>query len=138
MKQLHENESREEEGGSANEKSVSQSLISRRKMMAGFGLAGMAVASAGLLGSNMIRADTPLQESVYGSHKNDACTDSIAELRKMDGSSCKTVLVRGYYAANDGGGGLFYWDNGSTAPENGGTVIIPIGKRERGRWMRSY
>lgn len=42
-------------------------------------------------------------------------------------------LVLGYYAAGDGGGGDFYWDNTSEQGNNDGTIITVPGK---GRWKR--
>ncbi|MDF2660944.1 MAG: hypothetical protein K0Q94_3735 [Paenibacillus sp.] len=110
--------------------------MSRRKMIASIGLAGVAAASAALLGSGVIRADTPVHESVYGVPGSGSCALNIAELRTMSGAVCRTVHVLGYYEANDGGGGLFYWDGGSTAADNGGTVIQPAGIAT-GRWLRN-
>jgi phage gp46-like protein len=44
--------------------------------------------------------------------------------------------VNGYYAAGDGGGGLFRWVPASVATDNGGTVIAPtLGS---GRWLRIF
>lgn len=113
---------------------VSQHRMSRRKLIAGFGLAGVAVASADLLGKSVIASIT-VQESVYGTEGMERCTNSVAELRNMRGFACKTVHMLGYYSANDGGGGLFYWDGASTAPDNGGTVIQP-NDTLTGRWLR--
>ncbi len=45
------------------------------------------------------------------------------------------VMLAGYYAAGDGGKGIFYWDAGETAADNGGTVIAPTGA-EVGRYVR--
>ncbi|MCD9022696.1 glycoside hydrolase family 55 protein [Cohnella silvisoli] len=47
------------------------------------------------------------------------------------------VSLAGYYAVNDGGGGLFYWDSGATEADNNGTVIIPASNPGSGRWRRT-
>ncbi|MDD2762792.1 MAG: glycosyl hydrolase family 28-related protein [Opitutaceae bacterium] len=50
-------------------------------------------------------------------------------------TGCKADVL-GYNAAGDGGGGAFYYDPASGAPDNGGTVIHPaIGP---GRWLRLF
>lgn len=64
--------------------------------------------------------------------------DSIAELRTLsdtyaDGS---VVIVRGYYAAGDGGGGTFVYDEDLATADNGGTIIEPTGGA--GAWVRQY
>jgi len=47
------------------------------------------------------------------------------------------VHVLGYKSANDGGGGIFYYDSNSTRTENGGTVLkSSIGASGKGRWIR--
>lgn len=50
-------------------------------------------------------------------------------------SSAQPWETSGYYTANDGGGGLFYWDAASTDADNGGTVIkvtaIAVGRFKR-------
>lgn len=45
-----------------------------------------------------------------------------------------TAQTLGYYAIGDGGGGLFRWDNTSTATDNGGTIIKATATTT-GRWM---
>lgn len=45
------------------------------------------------------------------------------------------VIVKGYYAPGDGGGGTFYYDSASRIDENGGTVFKG---KARGRFVRSY
>lgn len=45
------------------------------------------------------------------------------------------VMVAGYYAVGDGGGGVFTYNSGSSATDNGGTIIQPtVGA---GRWLRA-
>lgn len=68
--------------------------------------------------------------------------DNIARLRLQPvpsgGKGVRAVL--GYYAAGDGGGGLFYWDSASTATDNGGTIIRPdaVLAANPGRLLRMY
>ena len=46
-------------------------------------------------------------------------------------------MVPGDRHPGDGGGGTFYWDAGSQATADGGTVIAPA-CRPRGRWIRPF
>jgi len=50
--------------------------------------------------------------------------------------SAGQIFLRGYYRPGDGGEGYFLWDPGSTASDNGGTVIDPAGNDDAGRWVR--
>lgn len=62
---------------------------------------------------------------------------SIAALRALPTSgldSWAQAQVAGYYAPADGGGGVFYWDEDSTEPDNDGTIIEP--DDGEGRWYR--
>jgi len=45
------------------------------------------------------------------------------------------IMVRGYYADADGGGGLFLWNASSTATANDGTIVQVTGVTT-GRWIR--
>src|ERR1017187_1759147 len=47
------------------------------------------------------------------------------------------VLLLGCYLAGDYGGGLFVWDQASTASDNGGTIIKPASAPSTGRWRRA-
>ena len=47
-----------------------------------------------------------------------------------------TVLVKGYWAAGDGGGGVFIWNAADTRQNNGGTIIASQGSAGAGRWNR--
>lgn len=49
--------------------------------------------------------------------------DSIALLSSVNTSVYSTVNIKGYYTANDGGGGIFNYDATQSAVNNGGTVI---------------
>jgi hypothetical protein len=61
--------------------------------------------------------------------------NNIAGLKLVTGATHEVAEVLGYYAINDGGGGEFYWDAGSTATDNGGTIIQATGV-PTGRWLR--
>lgn len=59
---------------------------------------------------------------------NSVNVNSIAELTGLE--SYGTVNVKGYYTANDGGGGIFNYDATQSAVNNGGTII--------NGWVRQY
>ena len=60
--------------------------------------------------------------------------DSIAAL-KLTEVEVQNVYVLGYYTPGDGGGGPFYWDPTSTAPDDGG-LVIQSSLTPTGRWLR--
>ena len=64
---------------------------------------------------------------------------SVAALKALSVASVAdglTVHVLGYYAANDGGGGVFVYNAASGATDNGGTILQPtVGV---GRWLRVF
>ena len=61
---------------------------------------------------------------------------SVLQMRKCVPAENKaSVLLKGYFYANDGGGGMFYWDAESTAEHDGGLVIAP-NDVEKGRYIR--
>ncbi|MBP2618867.1 right-handed parallel beta-helix repeat-containing protein [Chryseobacterium jejuense] len=61
---------------------------------------------------------------------------SISELKTKNGNTdADFYTVRGYHAANDGGGGEFYWDGAYSGVGNNGTIITVGGI---GAWRRSY
>lgn len=70
-------------------------------------------------------------------HADVLSASSVDDLRGLAGRSAgDQVMVAGYSAARPGvGGGLFVWDQASTAPDNGGTVIAVTGE-VTGRWLR--
>mgnify|MGYP001458565028 FL=1 len=59
------------------------------------------------------------------------CVDTVANLKALNTStlgsdtSNNTVLVNGYYAAGDGGGGIFKYNSASTATADDGMVVAP-------------
>ena len=65
-----------------------------------------------------------------------AWPETIADLKALDTSAHTRANVLGYYAAGDGGGGVFRFDPASAKDDNGGTVLAPdVGS---GRWLRVY
>lgn len=62
--------------------------------------------------------------------------DSVSALRLTSPLAGDLAELTGYYAAGDGGGGSFYWDNVSTATDNGGTIIKA--SPTNGRWFRVF
>jgi hypothetical protein len=68
--------------------------------------------------------------------------DSVQDLKNLNVADVHTaVFVRGYYAANDGGEGFFYWNSSDTAATNRGTVLKgkTIGSElATGRWQRVF
>lgn len=60
---------------------------------------------------------------------------NVAALRALAPGAHTSVQILGYYAAGDGGGGVFVWSAVSTGSDNGGTIIQPTGGGV-GRWLR--
>ena len=61
---------------------------------------------------------------------------SVVQMKKTVPAENKaSVLLKGYYYPNDGGGGIFYWDADSVAAPDGGLVIAP-NDSETGRYIR--
>ncbi|MGO1074602.1 glycosyl hydrolase family 28-related protein [Inquilinus sp. CA228] len=61
-----------------------------------------------------------------------SCIETVADLAALEGSGA--ALVLGYHRPGDGGGGQFYWDAKSEAPEDGGLAFR--GSASAGRWIR--
>ncbi len=61
---------------------------------------------------------------------------TVAALRALKPQIDNTLaVVSGYYAANDRGGGTFYYDADSVLSDDGGAAIAPTGYTT-GRWIR--
>lgn len=60
---------------------------------------------------------------------------TIKELRTVQGTPDSAVLLLGYHAAGDSGGGLFSWQADCVRQDDGGTVIA-AGDLAEGRWIR--
>ena len=61
--------------------------------------------------------------------------NTIAALLSINPASSNEVYVAGYYSAGDLGGGEFYFDSGSSATPNNGT-IFQSSFISTGRWFR--
>ncbi|MGX5817686.1 hypothetical protein ACWKWU_05790 [Chitinophaga lutea] len=62
--------------------------------------------------------------------------NTIAELKTYTGvTPNELVTVLGYISPADGGGGDFYWNDSSTAAEDGGTIFTT--GQPTGRWIRT-
>ena len=62
---------------------------------------------------------------------------NLAALRAVIGTTNEQIVMGGYYAPGDGGGGTFYWDPTSSTGDDGITIIVPTGS-STGRWLRIY
>ncbi|NUT36893.1 MAG: hypothetical protein HOV79_27880, partial [Hamadaea sp.] len=102
----------------------------RRRALAALGHAGVGLAGSQAL-AGMAHAAPPKKLDA-----GDGYT-SVAELRANPGATDgQQVHLVGYHADRPGvGGGVFYWDATSTAPDDGGTVIAATGVAT-GRWRR--
>lgn len=61
---------------------------------------------------------------------------TIAALKALTPGVSPYAWIAGYYANNDGGQGLFYWNAPLAIADNGGTIIQPNAGGV-GRWVRS-
>lgn len=73
--------------------------------------------------------------SAAGAINIDTVVGAGDSLKNIIPVSDVTATVKGYYAAGDSGGGLFYWDATSVATDNGGTIIRPT-LAVIGAWIR--
>lgn len=89
-------------------------------------------------GSSLTTALSPRPFVIRGGAAQFVSVDSIADLRTVQGSiNGQLIELTGYYAVGDGGGGTFWWENGVTVGDNGGTIIVPS-VAPTGRWVRLY
>lgn len=66
-----------------------------------------------------------------------ASVPNIAVLRALSGGDqYASVNVQGYYAPNDGGGGIFNWSGTSVAAADNCIVFAPAGNPRVGRYIR--
>ncbi len=63
-------------------------------------------------------------------------TDTVAQLRASDPTGFRVALTNGNRAAQDLGGGLWYWDAASTSTDDGAFVLKPDSVSGAGRWKR--
>jgi hypothetical protein len=81
-----------------------------------------------------------MEFAMAGFAPNVGSVNTIMELKNIDISSaipCPTILVEGYGAPGDGGGGEFRWV-GDPATDDGGLVINPAMDAAKGHWQRVY
>ena len=57
-------------------------------------------------------------------------------LRTFIGTSSMTVVLLGFQTINDGGQGTYTWNDNSTAPDDGHTIVVPQGVSQ-GAWIRT-
>lgn len=60
----------------------------------------------------------------------------VNTLRTFIGSATMTVVLLGFNTLNDGGQGTYTWNDISTAPDDGHTIIVPQGVSQ-GAWIRT-
>jgi len=69
-----------------------------------------------------------------------AAVDTVDELADVSGAAGEAMIVAGFAAVGDGGGGAWTWSGASTATHDGYLVVRPdeIAADESGRWLRNY
>jgi|GEM_PF-2178739 len=97
-------------------------------------------ASSAVATTGWVKAQGYVTDAVSGGGAGLAGVSSMAALRAASvagRASGEPIMLRGYYADADGGGGLFLWNATSTATDDGGTIIKPsaVGTGA-GRWIR--
>ncbi|MBO9607853.1 MAG: hypothetical protein J7639_17960 [Paenibacillaceae bacterium] len=115
-------ELRQREGERNMDAIPSGSMISRRKLLASIGMAGVAAAAGTLLPQRLgaVQAKS-VTETVYGDPElEEPCMletvkifDTVADLRTSACTPNELVEVLGYHMPNDGGGGTFIWRTSS-------------------------
>jgi len=60
---------------------------------------------------------------------------TISDLRSQSGSSNTQVLLQGLNTINDGNGGIYMWDDLSTATDDG-LSVIKVASVTTGRWLK--
>lgn len=62
--------------------------------------------------------------------------DNIAALRLFPGGETTSIYLDCHTSQLDGGHGPWDWDADSSAVDNNGTIILPVGHVGNGRWIR--
>jgi len=100
-------------------------------------LPAASVAGAVLLSETASAALSGIHPDTGGAGGNVIAADSISDLRSINiPVRSTTAVVSGYATQGDNGGGHFWWNSGSTATDDGATVINPTGNSGSGRWIR--
>ena len=68
--------------------------------------------------------------------KTDQCVSNLLDLKARRPGFVSCVMMLGYRAPGDGGGGHLYWDAVASGPDDGGTCIAPDSNPAAGRWRR--
>lgn len=95
---------------------------------------GTAAALVGAAAAQLASGSTAAPAGADARSLQISCTIADLEARPV-WSDTLVVLVLGYHAIDDGGGGLFYWDPQSNAATDGGTVFASM-QSATGRWLR--
>lgn len=121
------------------------SVADRASQFLGFDASGNPIAAAAITGGTaasayiqtlLVAADAAAARGLIGGLPKVVAT--IAALRALTGTDLTgTVLVQGYAAIGDGGGGLFLWSSADSSTDNLGTIVIPDSAGV-GRWHRLW
>lgn len=83
------------------------------------------------VGAGLVTIDSISLDAFVKSRVN-RVVSSISALKALDKTKYTQACVTGYYAAGDGGGGLYCYDAAdTTSADNGGTIIVAT---DGGRW----
>lgn len=75
-------------------------------------------------------------DTVTKAYVDGEVVETVTALRALPKTGNTKAITRGYYAANDGGSGVYYYDAADIATaDNGGTVIVAT---DGGRWKLQY
>jgi hypothetical protein len=81
--------------------------------------------AAGAVGATQLAAGSVGNSQLAWGSSLNRVVDSIAALRALSSGTFSRVLVTGYYAVGDRGGGEYYLDpTDTTSADNGGTIIV--------------
>lgn len=64
------------------------------------------------------------------------CCATVTTARGFIGAEGMEMYLKGFTATNDGGQGLFYWNDSSTATDDAGLTTIEPSGATTGRWIR--
>jgi len=90
-----------------------------------------------ILSAVLLVASSSFALSAAGGLQGMVSIPNMAALRTLQAvGQYGSVNVQGYYAANDGGGGIFNWDGTSVARPDNCIVFAPSGNPRAGRYLR--